>query len=68
MQSEKSSILRQKPSPQQNTDTSLVSEMLTLSEREQLQQSKKDANDFFQKAFAHLKEVNPKYSHQGKKK
>jgi len=55
MKSENYSASTQKPSPQQKPDTSLVSEMLTPSEIEQLQQSKKDANDFFQKEFASKK-------------
>lgn len=41
--------LKQTP---EKPDTSLVSDMLTPSENEQLQQSKKDDNDFFQKEFA----------------
>jgi len=68
VKSEKSSILRKKPSKKQKPDILSVSVMLTPSEIAQLQQEKKDDSDFFQKEFAHLKEVNSKYSHQGKKK
>lgn len=57
MKSENSSESTRKPSPHQKPDTSMVSEMLTPSEIEQLRQSKKDANAYFQKAFAHLKPV-----------
>lgn len=55
MKSENSLASTQKPLPQQKPDTSLVSEMLTPSEIEQLRQSKRDDNAYFQKAFAHLK-------------
>jgi hypothetical protein len=55
MMSEKSPESRQKPLPQQKQDASWVSEMLTPSEIAQLRQDKKDANAYFQKAFAHLK-------------
>ena len=50
MKSKKASALRQKPTAEK-PDASLVSETLTPSEIEQLQQSKKDANAYFQKAF-----------------
>ncbi len=55
MKSENSSASSQKPLPQQKPDTSSASEMLTLSEIEQLRQEKKEDHAFFQKAFAHLK-------------
>jgi len=41
-----------KPLPRQKPKTPSVSETLTPSEIERLQQSAKDANDFFKKAFA----------------
>ena len=57
MKSKNSSESTQKPLPQQKPDTSTVSDMLTPSEIEQLRQSKKDANTYFQKAFANLRPV-----------
>ena len=57
MKKEKSKTSDQKPSQEQKPDTSMVSEMLTPSEIEQLRQSKKDANTYFQKAFANLRPV-----------
>lgn len=41
-----------KPKPKRKPDTSLVTEMLTPSEIEQLQQEKKEDNAYFQKIFA----------------
>ena len=51
----KSKTSDQKPSQEQKPDTSMVSEMLTPSEIEQLRQDKKDSSAYFQKAFANLK-------------
>lgn len=47
----------QNPSQQQKPDTSMVSEMLTPSEIEQLRQNKKDASAYLRKAFANLRPV-----------
>ena len=43
-----------KHSPQQQPDTSLVSEMLTPLEIKQLQQEKKEGNAYLQKVFSRL--------------
>ncbi len=43
------------PSPATRPASSLVSEMLTPSEVESLRRDKKEAGDFFKKAFEHLK-------------
>ena len=51
MKSNKPTAFNQKPALKKKPATSLVSEMLSPSEIEQVQQSAKDANDFFQKAF-----------------
>jgi len=61
IKSNKPSPFNQKTTPKQKPNASLVSEMLSASEIKQLQQSKKDDNDFFQKAFSQKKNV--KYSY-----
>lgn len=55
MKSENISASNQKPLPLQKQETLSVSEMLSPLEIEQLRQSKKDDNDYFQKVFAYLK-------------
>ena len=57
MKKGKSKTSDQKPLPQQKPDTSMVSEMLTPSEIEQLRQEQKEDNAYFQKAFANLRPV-----------
>lgn len=57
MKKGKSKSSDRKPSSEQKPDTSMVSEMLTPSEIEQLRQDKKDASAYLRKAFANLRPV-----------